>query len=206
MINHDEEKRIVADIRLFISGWLVKADMVRVQLAVCPPEGTPLTPLSQKLRHVTVAQVHDLDHHGVDDARDEEEDPRPEAGVQVVHRERPSLHVEVDHHDIEGDVEAEQDEGHRHQVDAQLPLGVGIERLLAARHRVEAQDAVESRPRLFKGLLSAQRAPAIGQRGTEALPQLVVRVEGEEERHRSLFIHQVHMTLCFRSTEQLHLG
>lgn len=144
--------------------------MVRAQLGVCSPKAAPLTPLSQELCDVSVGEVHDLDHHGVDDARDEEEDPRPEVWIVVVHRERPSLHLEVDHHAVEGDVEAEQDEGHGHQVDAQLPLGVRVEGLLATRHRVEAEDPVEARAWLFKGLLSAQRAPAIGQRGTEALP------------------------------------
>lgn len=165
-----------ADSRLLFR--VVKTNVVWVQWKVCSPGGTALTPLSQELCHVSVAEVHDLDHHGVDDARDEEEDPRPEAGALVVHWQRPTLHPEVDHHDVEGDVEAEQHEGHGHEIDAQLPLSVGIERLLAARHRVEAEDPVEPRARLFEGLLPAQRAPAIGQRGTEALPQLG---GGEEE-------------------------
>lgn len=75
--------------------------------------------------------------------------------------EGPSLHLKVDHHDMEGQVEAEQDEGQGHKVDTQLPLGVGVERFLATRHRVEPEDAVETRPRLFKGLFPAQCAPAV---------------------------------------------
>lgn len=127
-----------------------------------PPTHSVLTPLSQELRGVSVDEVHGLDDHGVNNTGEEQEGPGPEGGLPLVDRDGPTLHPEVDHHDVEGQVEAEQDEGQGHQVDAQLPLGVGVEGLLAARHRVQAQDAVEARPGLFKGLLPAQRAPAVG--------------------------------------------
>lgn len=86
--------------------------------------------------------------------------------------QRPPLHLEVDHHDVEGQVEAEEDKGQRHKVDSELPLGGGVERLLAARHRVEPEHAVETRPRFFKGLLPAQGTPFIGQCGAAAFPHL----------------------------------
>lgn len=123
---------------------------------------TLLTPPSEELGSISVDQVHDLYDDSIDNTGDEQQDPRPEGGLLIVDGQHPALHQEVDHHDVERQVEAEQHEGQRHQVDAQLPLGVGVEGLLAARHRVEAQHAVEPGPRLFKGLLPAQRAPAVG--------------------------------------------
>lgn len=120
-----------------------------------------LTPLREELSSVSVDEVHDLYDHGVENTGDETQYSRPEGGLRVVDRQRPSLHQEVDHHDVEGQVEAEQDEGQRHQVDAQLPLGVRVQRLLAARHGVEPEDAVEAGPRFLEGFLPAQRAPAV---------------------------------------------
>ncbi len=132
-----------------------------------------LTPLCEELSSVSVDEVHNLYDHSVDNTGDEQQYSCPECGVLIVDRQCPSLHLKVDHHDIEGQVEAEQDEGQGHKVDTQVSLGVGVERLRAARHRVEPEDTVETRPRFFKGLLPTQCAPAVGQRGTATLPQLV---------------------------------
>lgn len=139
---------------------------------LCIRQPLLLTPFCEELSSISVDEVHNLYDHSVDNTGDEQQYSCPERGVLVVDGQRPSLHLKVDHHDIEGQVEAEQDEGQGHKVDTQVSLGVGVERLLAARHGVEPEDAVEARPRLFKGLLSAQCAPAVGQRRTATLPQL----------------------------------
>lgn len=86
----------------------------------------------------------------------------PECGVLIIDGQSPPLHLEVDHHDVEGQVEAKQDEGQRHKVDTQVPLGGGVDRLCTSRHRVVTKHAVKSRPRFFKGLFSAQCAPVVG--------------------------------------------
>lgn len=70
-----------------------------------------LTPVSEELSSISVDQVHGLDDHSVDDTGDEEEYSRPESGVFIVDRQHPALHQEVNHHNVEGNVEAEQDEG-----------------------------------------------------------------------------------------------
>lgn len=120
-----------------------------------------LTPLSEELSSVSVDEVHYLYDNSVDDTGDEQQYSCPECGVFIMDCQGPSLHLKVDHHDVEGQVEAEQDEGQGHKVDTQLPLGVGVERLLTARHRVVPKDAMETRTRFFKGLLPAQCAPAV---------------------------------------------
>lgn len=123
--------------------------------------GPALTPLSQELCSISVDEVHDLYDHGVNNTGDKQEYSGPECGLLFVDWERPTLHLEVDHHDVERQVEAQQDKGQGHQVDAQLPLSVGVEGLLAASHRVQTQETVETGTGLFEGLLPAQCAPAI---------------------------------------------
>lgn len=76
-----------------------------------------LTPLSEELSSVSVDEVHDLYDHSVDNTGDEHQYSCPECRVLIVDRQRPSLHLEVDHHDVEGQVEAEQNEGQGHKID-----------------------------------------------------------------------------------------
>lgn len=121
-----------------------------------------LTPLSEELSSISVDEVHNLYDHCIDNAWDEQQYSCPECGVLIVNWQCPSLHLKVDHHDVERQVEAEQDEGQGNEVDAQLPLGVGVERLLTTCHRVEPEDTMKTGTGFFKGLLPAQRAPAIG--------------------------------------------
>lgn len=121
-----------------------------------------LTPLCKELSSISVDEVHNLYDHSIDNTGDEQQYSSPECGLFIMDWQCPSLHQKVDHHDTEGQVEAEQDEGQGYKVDTQLPLSVGVERLLPARHRVEPEDTMETRPRFFKSLFPTQCAPAVG--------------------------------------------
>lgn len=121
-----------------------------------------LTPISEDLSGISVDEIHNFYDHSIDNTGDEQEYSCPECGVLIVDHQRKFLHLKVDCHDVEGQVEAEKDKGQRHKVDAKLSLGIRVERLLTSRYRVEPKDAMETGPRFFKCLLPAQCAPMVG--------------------------------------------